>query len=88
MYPHCHFIDKHGVMKTIDMYGCVDIANPTIPKFVMDGIIHETARFRLAETEQVGEFYNLENMFKRSMIEHVKWGTENMSFIYKEMFNA
>lgn len=89
MYPHCHFFDPHGQMRTIDMYGCVEIADPYIKAKYMDGIIHSTAQFRLDETgELVDGNYNLEIMFKQSLGKHVKWGNDDMSFIYKEMFNA
>lgn len=88
MYPHCHFI-KDGVMKTIDWYGCVTINNPYIETQYMDGIIHESAKFRLEETGVIKDNkYNLEIMYKRSMQEHVKWGRHSMNFIYKEIFNV
>jgi hypothetical protein len=88
MYPHCHFI-KDGQMQTIDWYGCVPVNNPYIDAEYMDGIIHESAKFRLAETGAViDNKYNLEIMFRRSMQEHVKWGNYTMEFIYKEIFNA
>ena len=88
MYPHCHFI-KDGQMQTIDWYGCVPVNDPFIDAEYMDGIIHESAKFRLVETGAiVNNKYNLEIMFQRSMQEHVKWGTQNMEYIYKEIFNA
>jgi hypothetical protein len=89
MYPHCHYYDNNGIMHCIDMYGCVEVDDPLIEAKYMDGIIHSTAQFRLDETgELVSGKYNLETMFKRSLGEHVKWGNEDLSFIYKEMFNA
>ena len=65
MYPHCHFFDEQGIMHTIDMYGCVPVYDPFIDKRIMDGIIHDAAKFRLDETgELVNNRYNLEIMFK------------------------
>ena len=88
MYPHCHFI-KDGQMQTIDWYGCVPVSNPSIDAEYMDGIIHESAKFRLVETGAVVDNkYNLEIMFQRSMQEHVKWGSQSMEYIYKEIFNV
>lgn len=87
MYPHCHYI-QDGILKTFDMYGCVDIDRPLIPRFVMDGIVHETARFRLDETDKTDTEYNLEKMFKRSLSTHVKWAGNDMSWIHKEIFGA
>jgi len=71
------------------MYGCVEVDDPFIEAKYMDGIIHSTAQFRLDETgDLVNGKYNLETMFKQSLGVHVKWGKEDMRFIYEEMFNA
>lgn len=87
MYPHCHFIDKHGVMKAIDWYGCVSASDPFIETKYMDGIIHETAIFRLKETgDIINEKYNLEIMFKQGLLQHVKWNNFSLEYIYKEIF--
>ena len=88
MYPHCYYTDNHGQMRTIDWYGCVPIVHPYIDKKYMDAIIHETAQFRLDETGDSGNKYNLEIMFKRGLQEHVMWGKSNMNYIYKELFDA
>jgi hypothetical protein len=89
MYPHCCYYDDKGLFHTIDMYGCIQVDDPYIEAKYMDGIIHETAKFRLEETgELVSGNYNMEIMFKRSLGEHVKWGTENLNFVYKDIFNA
>lgn len=87
MYPHCHFI-KHGQIQAIDWYGCVPVSDPCINAEYMDGIIHESAKFRLNETGVIiDNKYNLEIMFQRSMQEHVRWGSQSMDYIYKEIFN-
>ena len=87
MYPHCHYITDTKQMKAIDWYGCVPIDDPFIEQKYMQGIIHDTAQFRLDETgEPIDDKVNLEIMFKRSLGEHVLWGDENMSYIYKELF--
>jgi hypothetical protein len=89
MYPHCHYIDNNNNMRAIDWYGCVPVNNPYIKSKYMDGIVHETARFRLEETGPAqNDLLNLETMFKRSLSTHVMWGNQNMNYIYKEIFNA
>lgn len=85
MYPHCHFLDANGTMKTVDWYGCVPIKSPTIETKYMDAIVHETARFRLDETERTDTHYNLELMYKKSMRDHVRWGEESLGYIYDEI---
>ena len=85
MYPHCHFLDANGIMKTIDWYGCVPIINPLIEKKYMDAIVHETARFRLEETDSTDTHYDLELMYKQSMINHVKWQGQSLGYIHDEI---
>ena len=85
MYPHCHFLDANGVMKTIDWYGCVTITNPLIKAKYMDAIVHETARFRLEETDSTDTHYDLELMYKQSMINHVKWQGQSLGYIHDEI---
>ena len=87
MYSHCHFVTDTGQLKAIDWYGCVPISNPFIHRKYMDTIIHESAKFRLDETGPlVGDYYNLEIMFKRGLEEHVLWGDKNLKFIHDLIF--
>lgn len=89
MYPHCHYIDDQDNMRAIDWYGCVPIEDPFVEEKYMLAIIHDSAKFRLDETGPlVSGKVNLEIMFKQSLKEHVLWGTQNMSFIYQEIFGA
>jgi hypothetical protein len=86
LYPHCHYLDKNGIMKTIDWYGCIPVSDPFIPVKYMDGIIHETARFRLEETgDLVNGCYNLKSMFKQSLKTHVKWADKSLEYIYNQI---
>jgi len=88
MYPHCYFI-HWGKLHVIDWYGCVPVSDPFIEAKYMDGIIHRTALFRLQETgDLINGRYNLENMFKGSLGQHVKWGDESMAWIYESIFGV
>jgi hypothetical protein len=88
MYSHCHYVTDQGQLKAIDWYGCVPIEHPLIHRKYMDAIIHESAKFRLDETGPlVGDYYNLEIMFKRGLQEHVSWGDKNLKFIHDLIFN-
>jgi hypothetical protein len=89
MYPHCHYIDDNDNMRAIDWYGCVPVDEPFIEEKYMQGIIHETAQFRLDETgKPIEDKLNLEIMFQRSLSTHVLWGDQNMSYIYRELFGV
>lgn len=89
MYPHCHYIDDSNNMRSIDWYGCVKVDYPFVEEKYMQGIIHDTAKFRIEETGTANTgLINLEIMFKRSLSTHVLWGYQNMNYIYKEIFNG
>jgi hypothetical protein len=89
MYPHCHYIDFNGQMRSIDWYGCVPVSDPYIECQYMDAIIHSTAQFRLDETgAPLNNRYNLELMFKRSLQQHVVWGSDSMESIYQKIFTT
>jgi hypothetical protein len=89
MYPHCHYIDNNDNMRAIVWYGCVPVNTPYVEERYLQGIIHETARFRLDETgDPIDRKLNLEVMFKKSLGQHVLWGDSDMSYIYKELFDA
>lgn len=86
MYPHCHYYDNSGIMHTLDMYKCVEVDDPFIEAKYMDGIIHETAKFRLDETgPKNNNRYDLEKMFFNSLCTHVKWGECDLNFVYQNI---
>jgi hypothetical protein len=87
MYSHCHYLDIHGEMKSIDWYGCVPVSDPFIPAKYIDSILHETTQGRLAETgELVNGKYNLEPMFRQSLKTHIKWGETSLEYIHDQIY--
>lgn len=87
MYSHCHFIDSNGIMKTFDWYGCMPINDHIIKAKFMEAIVHGTAVHRIDEVKTSTGDYNLEAMFKRSMAKYVKWGENDLIYIYRKLFN-
>jgi hypothetical protein len=85
MYSHCHIIDSTGQLRTIDWYGCVSVADPVIEAEYMEAIVHGTAIHRIQEVK-TDRGYDLSKMFKRSLGNFVKWGYEDLDFVYKAMF--
>jgi hypothetical protein len=85
MYSHCHIIDPEGQLRTIDWYGCVPVADPVIEAEYMEAIVHGTAIHRIQEVK-TDRGYDLSKMFKRSLGNFVKWGYEDLDFVYKAMF--
>jgi len=89
-YPHCHFIDKQGNMKTFDFYACTEIDNIYIDKKYIDAIISKKSEYRIKEQGVTvnNEKVDLEKMFKNGLMNHIKWGDYSLEFIYKDIFDG
>lgn len=87
MYSHCHMIDNHGQMRAFDWYGCMPVSDPLIDSVYMNAIIHGTALHRIKEVVTQDGKYDLGQMFKRSLGNYVRWGSQNLVYVYRQMFN-
>jgi hypothetical protein len=85
LYPHCYFIDN-GVLRTFDFYGCVGSSKPYVKLDDIRGMIGETSGPRFMEATE-GELLNIEILFKRALAEYVKWPSDILPTIYKELFD-
>jgi len=88
LYPHCFFINKVGVIKTIDFYACVGIKERYIPKEKLTGMIGplSTDRFNLST---VGDQIDFKKFFDLTMNEFLyKTWKESNPFpeFYKTLF--
>jgi hypothetical protein len=89
LYPHCFFINKDGILKTIDFYSVIEKDNPFIERQLIQGIIgrDSTGRFDRATNKGI---INFEEFFKITMLDHLgkTWIRENpFPMFYKRLFN-
>lgn len=85
LYPHCFFFDKHGNLKTIDFYGCIDHANPYIKFSQLDGMMGKESHQRFIEATE-GDSLNLSIFFKKALSKHVKWPGDPFPRFFKKLF--
>ena len=87
LYPHCFFI-KDGVIKTIDFYGCAEIAYPYIERSKVEGIIgvDSGGRFNSATKDGMIDF---SVFFEQTLIHHLAktWPDNPFPAIYRKLFN-
>lgn len=70
LYPHCFFITKDGIVKTIDFYSVIEKDNPFIERNLISGMIgkESTERFDQSTTDGI---INFETFFKVTMLTHL-----------------
>lgn len=88
LYPHCFFLDKNNKLKTFDFYGCVEIANPFIPRKQIEGIIgnESGSRFDSATKDGVIDF---SIFFKHTLLTHLAktWPDNPFPDYYKRLYD-
>lgn len=84
VYPHSHYYDTNGQLRTIDFYTVVEKSNPFLSYEKIQGVIGlDTNRFSNAI---VGDMVNVEEIFKSGLLEYSNW-PENLTNIYYRIFN-
>lgn len=84
MYPHSHYYDNHGTMRSIDFYATIEKSNPFLPIDKITGLIGlDTDRFDQA---QEGKMFNIETIFKSGLLKYSKWPSDLFG-IYNKIYN-
>ncbi len=84
LYPHSHFYDSQGVMRTIDFYATVERGNPYISYDRLLGIVgFDTDRFDVAKE---GSNMNIETIFKSGLLQYSKW-PKNLTSTYNKIYD-
>lgn len=84
LYPHSHYYDNDGIMRSIDFYTCVSINDPFLSYKDIEGVIGtDTTRFTDATNE--GKV-DISKIFKSGLLEYSNW-PENLTDIYYRIFN-
>lgn len=85
LYPHCFFISKEGVLKTIDFYACVSHEERYLPITTLNGMMGTDSQGRFKEA-MVGSNVDFDYFFKRILTTHVKWPQDIFPQIYERIY--
>jgi hypothetical protein len=84
VYPHSHFYDSHGQMRSLDFYATIEKSRPYLNYKILEGIVgFDTNRFSLARE---GDELNIELIFKSGLTQYSKW-PENLQSIHDSIYN-
>jgi hypothetical protein len=85
VYPHSHYYDNNGQMKTFDFYATVKKADSFISYELLKGLIGlDTNRFNEATVDKK---INVEELFKSGLLSYSKWPV-NLTEIYNEIYET
>lgn len=84
VYPHSHYYDDNGNMRTIDFYTTVEKNSTHLEYETIKGIVGlDTDRFIDARK---GDKIDIEEIFKSGLLQYGKW-PENLKSIYREIYD-
>lgn len=88
MYPHCFYISKDNVLKTIDYYSVVPYSERFIERKVIEGIIGKDGAYRFNESTNNG-YIDFKKFFKITVTQHLTryWPDSPFAEIFKEIYN-
>jgi len=71
LYPHCFFINKDGVLKTIDYYSVVPHDDYFIERNLIEGMIGDEGSYRFDRVELIDGILDLKEFFNLTMKVHL-----------------
>ena len=88
MYPHCFYISKDNVLKTIDYYSVVPYSERFIERKVIEGIIGKDGAYRFDESTNNG-YIDFKKFFEITVTRHltIYWPNSPFAEIFKEIYN-
>lgn len=70
LYPHCFFINKDGIIKTIDFYSVIEKDYPFIERKIIEGMIGKDSTGRFDQATDSG-IVNFKTFFEITMTSHL-----------------
>lgn len=88
LYPHCFYINKDNVLKTIDYYSVVPYAERFIERKTIEGIIGPEGAYRFNESTDDSGVIDFKKFFEITMTRHLKMYWPNSPFpgIFEEIY--
>jgi hypothetical protein len=85
LYPHSHYYDNDGHMRTIDFYATVEKSNPTLNYATISGLIGLSPNPERFENAKTGDIFDIESIFKSGLLTYGNWPS-NLTDIYNKIY--
>ena len=88
MYPHCFYISKDNVLKTVDYYSVVPYSERFIERKIIESIIGKDGAYRFDESTNNG-YIDFKKFFEITVTRHLTryWPDSPFAEIFKEIYN-
>jgi hypothetical protein len=89
LYPHCFYISKNGILKTIDYYSVVPFEERFIKRSIIESIIGKDGAYRFDESTTEDGLIDFKQMFEITVTRHLShyWPTKVFADTFKEIYN-
>jgi serine/threonine protein kinase len=89
LYPHCFFINRDGIIKTIDFYSVIEKEYPFVERKIIEGMIGKDSTGRFDQATD-GGVVNFKTFFEITMLHHLEktWIKDNpFPEFYRRLIN-
>lgn len=89
LYPHCFYISKDKVLKTIDYYAIVPYSERFIERKIINGVIGEHGAYRFDESTNDNGLIDFKKFFQITLTKHLSiiWPNSPFSNLFKEIYH-
>lgn len=89
LYPHCFYIDKDGVLKTIDYYAVVPYNERFIERKIIEGVIGRQGAYRFDESTNEDGYVDFKKFFKITLTKHLTmfWPNSPFTELFEEIYH-
>jgi hypothetical protein len=88
LYPHCFYLNKDNILKTIDYYAVVPYQERFIKREIIEGVIGKDGAYRFDESTDNTGSIDFKKFFEITVTKHLNryWPNSPFSNIFNEVF--
>jgi len=89
LYPHCFYISKDNVLKTIDHYSVVPFEEQFIERKIIEGVIGKHGAYRFDASTDSNGYIDFKKFFEITVTKHLSmtWPNDIFASVFKEIYN-
>lgn len=87
LYPHSHYYDNSGQMRSIDFYATIEKDNPCMTLKEISGLIGDGPNPERFDSATDGNNINIEKIFKSGLLKYSHW-PKNLTSIHKTIYGT